>query len=43
MSFEDALVDVWRQVLVEKAQVVSLGAERYPVTISKAKRLRQVA
>ncbi|MFZ0085425.1 MAG: hypothetical protein WAK78_09055, partial [Candidatus Acidiferrales bacterium] len=33
----------WRQALVENADVVKIGAERYPVTRSKAKRLRQVA
>jgi hypothetical protein len=43
MSFEDALIEVWRQVLVESEDAVKLGAERYPVTVSKAKRLRQVA
>jgi hypothetical protein len=43
MYFEDALVEVWRQVLVENEDAVKLGAERYPVTVSKAKRLRQVA
>ena len=43
MNFEDALVDVWRQVLVEKAEVVNLGAERCPVAVSKTKGLRQVA
>ncbi|MGA7225249.1 MAG: hypothetical protein WBX16_20495 [Candidatus Acidiferrales bacterium] len=29
--------------MVENADVVKVGAERYPVTRSKAKRLRQVA
>jgi hypothetical protein len=43
MSFEDALIDVWRQVLGENADVVKLGAENYPVTTSKTRRLRQVA
>lgn len=43
MTFEEALIEVWRQVLVENADAVKLGAERYAVTMSKAKRLRQVA
>jgi hypothetical protein len=43
MSFEDALIEVWRQVLVESKDAVELGEERYPVTVSKGKRLRQVA
>ena len=42
-SFDEVLKAVWRQALVENANVVKLGAERYPVTRSKAKRLRQVA
>jgi hypothetical protein len=43
MTFEEALIVVWRQALVEKADIVKLGAANYPVTSSKAKRLRQVA
>lgn len=43
MTFEETLIAVWRQSLVEKADVVELGAESYPVITSKAKRLRQVA
>jgi hypothetical protein len=43
MSFEEALIEVWRQVLVESEGAVKLGAERYPVIVSKEKRLRQVA
>jgi hypothetical protein len=43
MTFEDSLVAVWRQVLVENAEVVKLGEKTYPVTMSKAKRLRQAA
>jgi hypothetical protein len=42
-SFEETLISVWRQALVEHADAVKLGAERYPVAKSKAKRLRQVA
>jgi hypothetical protein len=30
-SFEQALVEVWRQTLVEDAKVVELGKERYTV------------
>jgi hypothetical protein len=41
--FEETLIAVWRQALVDEADAVKLGAERYPVTRSKAKRLRQVA
>jgi hypothetical protein len=41
-SFEQALVDVWRQVLVENASVVNLGGKRYSVRITPRKSLRQV-
>jgi hypothetical protein len=41
-SFEQTLVDVWRQVLVEHATVVELGGKRYSVRITTRKRLRQV-
>jgi hypothetical protein len=41
-SFEETLIVVWRQALVDEADVVKLGAEHYLVTRSKAKMLRQV-
>lgn len=41
-SFEETLIAAWRQALVDEADVVKLGSERYPVTRSKAKMLRQV-
>ena len=41
-SFEETLIVVWRQALVDEADVVKLGSERYLVTRSKAKMLRQV-
>jgi len=43
MSFEDTLIAVLHQSLVEKADIVKLGANSYPLTTSKAKGLRQVA
>jgi hypothetical protein len=42
-SFDETLIAVWRQALVENADAVKLGTESYPVTNSKAKRLRLVA
>jgi len=33
ISFEQALIDVWQQVLVENADVVVLGTKRYPVRL----------
>ena len=41
-SFEQTLVDVWRQVLVENASVVGLGGKSYSVRITPRKNLRQV-
>ena len=42
ISFEQALVDVWRQVLVEHANVVELATEHYPVRLTPKRRLREV-
>jgi hypothetical protein len=42
LSFEQTLIEVWRQVLVENAKVVKLGAERYPVRRTPKRGLRQV-
>jgi hypothetical protein len=41
-SFEEIATTIWKQALVENESVVSIGGERYPVTTSKAKKLRQV-
>ena len=41
-SFDEVLKAVWRQALVKNADAVKVDAERYPVTRSKTKRLRQV-
>jgi hypothetical protein len=42
LSFEQALTEVWRQVLVESADVVELGTKRYPVLRTPKRGLRQV-
>jgi hypothetical protein len=42
-SLDDTLISVWRQAMIENADAVTLGTESYPVTNSRAKRLRQVA
>lgn len=42
ISFEQALIDVWRQVLVENANIVELGGEDYPVRQTPKRHLRQV-
>ena len=41
-SFEQALIEVWRQVLIENAKVVELDEKRYPVRVTPQKSLRQV-
>ena len=41
-SFEQALVEVWRQVLIEKANVLELDGKQYPIRITPRKGLRQV-
>ena len=41
-SFEQALIEVWRQALVENAKVIVLGTERYPVRSTPKRRLREV-
>lgn len=42
VSFEQALTDVWHQALVENADAVVLGGERYPFRQTPKSRLRQV-
>jgi hypothetical protein len=43
LCFEQAVIEVWRQALVENADVVLLGTERYPVRRTPKCGLRQVA
>jgi hypothetical protein len=42
MNLEEALISVWRQVLAENANQVSLGNESYPVRLTSKSRLREV-
>lgn len=41
-SFEETLVEVWRQTLVDNAKIVELGAERYGVRRTSKRKLREV-
>jgi len=41
-SFEQTLIEVWRQALVENANFVELGKERSPVRKTPKRGLRQV-
>src|SRR5258706_15923686 len=42
VSFEQTLIEVWRQALVENAKVVKVGGESYPVRRTPKRGLRQV-
>jgi hypothetical protein len=42
MTFEDTLLPVWRQSLVENAKVVTLGNESFPVLKTSKMRLKQI-
>lgn len=42
VSFEQALIEVWRQVLVENVNEVKLGKERYSVQLTPKRHLREV-
>ena len=41
-SFEQTLIEVWRQALVESAKVIELGTERFPVRLTPKRGLREV-
>lgn len=41
-SFEQALIEVWRQVLVESLKAIKIGGESYPVRRTPKSGLRQV-
>ena len=42
LSFEQALIEVWRQALVENAKTVKLGTDSFPVRSTPKSGLRQV-
>lgn len=42
MSLEDALLNVWRQSLVENKKTVTLEGEGYPVRSTAKRKLKQV-
>ena len=41
-EFDEALLSVWRQALVDSAKTVTLGGERYPVRRTAKHKLAQV-
>lgn len=42
MTLEEALIEVWRQTLVDKAKTIRLGDQTYPVRLTRKRNLRQV-
>jgi hypothetical protein len=42
MSFEETLIDVWRQAFAEGAKEVELGDQRYPIVRTSKRKLRQI-
>jgi hypothetical protein len=42
LPFDQALIEVWRQGLVENSTFVELGSARYPVRSTPKRGLRQV-
>jgi len=42
LSFDETLIEVWRQALVAGAEAVELGGETFPVIRTPKRRLRQV-
>lgn len=42
MSFEETLIEVWRQAFAENAKAVVLGNERFPILRTSKRKLREV-
>jgi hypothetical protein len=42
MSLEEALLSVWRQVMIENAKTATLDGESYPVRRTSRSKLREV-
>jgi hypothetical protein len=42
LLFEETLIEVWRQALVENVKAVNLGVESYPIHRTPKRGLRQV-
>ncbi len=42
MTFEEVALSVWRQSLVEKAKVVNLEGDEFPVRLTAKQKLKQV-
>ncbi|HJZ65733.1 MAG TPA: hypothetical protein VKD70_15515 [Candidatus Acidoferrum sp.] len=42
MTFEEALISVWRRSLVDKSSTVEIDGEKYPVRTTAKRKLKQV-
>jgi hypothetical protein len=42
MSFEETLIEVWRQAFAKNVKVVALGTERYRILRTSKRKLRRV-
>jgi hypothetical protein len=42
LSFEETLIEVWRQVFTEAATAVVLDGKRYPIVRTSKRKLREV-
>jgi hypothetical protein len=42
MNFEETIISIWRQVLVEETKVVTLDGRRFPVRETTRSKLREV-
>lgn len=42
LHFDETLIEVWRQVLVDNAKEITLGAEKYTVRTTSKHNLREV-
>jgi hypothetical protein len=42
LTFEETLVEVWRQSLVEEAKAIRIGSARYAVRQTSKRKLREV-
>ena len=41
-TFEETLIEVWRQAFVDNAKAVVLGTERYPIVRTSKRKLHEV-
>jgi len=42
LTFDETLIEVWRQAFAENAKAVVLGTEKYPIARTSKRKLRQV-